>query len=86
MPPGGSLRAVFSVRGHASVDETYHLRVLTPALANPDEVKVSLRTTEGDVGEPDFRGPASTDAADLGPGTAAFHLVGQADLIFPLPP
>jgi hypothetical protein len=86
LPPGGGLRVVFAVRGHVSVADTYHLRVLTPALANPDRVRVSVRTTAGEVGYPGFEAPAGGADPDLGAGTGAFDLVGQADLRFPLPP
>jgi hypothetical protein len=84
VPPGGRVRVVFDLGGSVVMDERYHLRLHTPTLVQPDRVEVRLRADEGQVGRPELASETVEGEPALGPGSAAFALVGQADLWFPL--
>jgi hypothetical protein len=84
VPPGGRVRVVFDLGGSVVMDERYHLRLHTPTLVQPDRVEVRLRADEGQVGRPELASETVEGEPALGPGSAAFALVGQAELWFPL--
>jgi hypothetical protein len=90
VPPGGSRQVVFRVSGPVKADGTFDVRVITPALVNPDHVRVTVRTTTGEgsptlAGRPTVTGALDEGGATTGEGTASFDLVGKAWLSFPLP-
>lgn len=90
VPPGGRRQVVLRVSGPVKADGTFDLRVITPALVNPDHVQVTVHTaTGGDpptlAGSPTMTGTFAEGSATTGEGTASFDLVGKAWLSFPLP-
>jgi hypothetical protein len=90
VPPGGHRQVVFRVSGPVEADGRFDLRVITPALVNPDHVQVTVRTTTGDrpptlAGRPTVTGTLAEGGATTSEGTASFDLVGKAWLSFPLP-
>jgi hypothetical protein len=84
VPTDGQVQVVFRIRGQVLVDDTFHVRVLTPALANPDEVAVTVRSTDGEVATPQAVAPDDA-SPQLVPGGASLAFLGQLDLDFPLP-
>ena len=84
VPPGGQLRVVFDIGGPVLMEGAYHLRVLTPALVQPDRVEVRLATDTGQVGAPTLDSETLVGEPQLSPGAAAVDLVGQAEFWFPL--
>lgn len=83
VPPNGHIQVVFRVRGQVLVDDSFHVRVITPALADPDQVTVTVHSTDGGMDTPLVVAPDRA-SAQVVPGGASLTFLGRADLEFPL--